>query len=421
MRKNNYIKSIVLACGLLFFIVGVANAQDSTFKPSGKLWGQVFLDDFYKNHSDSLARGVGQYSNGANTTGAVPAVAAETYPINRNELQYRRIYLGYNYDFAPKFSGELLLSSEKDIPGGDLSAAGSFSPFIKYANLRWKGIFKGSDLVVGQMATPGFATSSEVVWGYRSEEKTITDFLGLINSYDMGISLQGKFDPKTANFGYNVLLGDNTKASPVAVGVPNYKIVYGDVYGKFLDKKLLVDLYADYTVTARTPATPTAATFTQSRNIIKLVVGYTTPKFSAGVEGFITTLTNQFVATETVGGKKDTLSPIATGISLFVRGAIIPNKLGFFARYDGFNPNNDVNNTKYSSYKASASGYNDFWLSTEDFITGGLDFTPSKDVHIMPNVWYNGYSAQFTPAAVGTKAKDYDLVYRVTFAYTFGK
>jgi hypothetical protein len=37
----------------------------------------------------------------------------------------------------------------------------------------------------------------------------------------------------------------------------------------------------------------------------------------------------------------------------------------------------------------------------------------------MPNIWYNAYDAQ---AAISNgTAKDYDLVYRVTVAFTFNK
>ena len=100
------------------------------------------MDYYYVAHQDSLGRGTGQYSNGGKTP-----ITGE-YANNRNELQYRRIYLGYNYDIAPKFSAELLLSSEKDVPGGDVSGTGaggaglgSLTQFIKYANIRWKGIF----------------------------------------------------------------------------------------------------------------------------------------------------------------------------------------------------------------------------------------------------------------------------------------
>ncbi|HMG81606.1 MAG TPA: hypothetical protein VK559_01095 [Ferruginibacter sp.] len=401
--------------------------KKDVFVPGGKLWGQVFMDYYYVAHQDSLGRGTGQYSNGGKTP-----ITGE-YAKNRNELQYRRIYIGYNYDIAPKFSAELLLSSEKDVPGGDVSGTGaggagigSLTQFIKYANIRWKGIFPGSDVVVGQMATPAFATSSEPVWGYRSVEKTIADFRGT-NSYDLGISLQGKFDPKKGNYGYNVMFGNGTKAAPAdtvkSTNPGTFKTIYADVYAKFLNKKLIVDLYSDYTLTFRRPGTPTTSSFEQSRNMVKLMVGYTDKRFAVGVEGFITNLSNQMNATGTA--KVDTLSPIATGLSIFARGSIT-SWLNIFARWDGFNPNNSINNGKYSAYNSggfansAGGGYTVAGFAKESFISAGLDFTPNKNVHIIPNIWYNSFASQAKNAA-GDAKKDNTTVYRITFAYTFGK
>ncbi len=75
--------------------------------------------------------------------------------------------------------------------------------FIKAANLRWKNIFHNGDLVMGQMSTPTFATTSEPVWGYRSLEKTIMDMRKIGGSNDVGVSLQGKFNDK-GDYGYNL-------------------------------------------------------------------------------------------------------------------------------------------------------------------------------------------------------------------------
>ncbi len=108
MRKHNYTKSIVLTSGLLacMGIANLANAQkaDSTFKPSGKVWGQVFADGFYKVHADPYGRGAGQYAGTTN------------WPQSINGFQLRRMYLGYTYDISPKYTAELLLSAENNLP-----------------------------------------------------------------------------------------------------------------------------------------------------------------------------------------------------------------------------------------------------------------------------------------------------------------
>ena len=65
----------------------------------------------------------------------------------------------------------------------------------------------------------------------------------------------------------------------------------------------------------------------------------------------------------------------------------------------------------------------------EGFLTVGLDYTPNKNVHIMPNIWMNTYSDMRTkPASYdATKASDRtkyydrksDMVVRLTFFYVF--
>ncbi len=86
-------------------------------------------------------------------------------------FQFRRIYLGYDYNISKKFSAELLLAAEDNFPPGappvgsaagttttfsagnstgDLLANQKLTFYIKNMNIRWKGIWKGTDLVVGE-------------------------------------------------------------------------------------------------------------------------------------------------------------------------------------------------------------------------------------------------------------------------------
>lgn len=352
---------------------------------TGKVWGYSFGDYFYKAHSDSLGRGgSNQYSS--TKTGD-------------NGFALRRLYLGYDFTISKTFSTEILLAAENWNPDNSLA------PFIKYANLRWKNIWKGTDLVIGQSATPAFSKSSEKFWSYRSVEKTITD-IRKTQSYDFGVSLQGQFDEK-GNYGYNVMIGNGRGA----VAENNkFKKFYGDVYGYFLDKKLLLDVYADYERVDWQPE------FHHSRSMFKLFAGYTTPKITFGLEGFLNHGQNDNIAS--INGKKDTLNANALGISAFVRGKIIDQKLNFFARMDMFNPNANYDLTAYQSYKGLSSNYDP--NTKEKFITAGLDFTPIKNVHFMPNVWINTYQNQ-DKSITGKAGSDYDLVYRMTFYYVFGK
>src|SRR5215475_4077549 len=98
----------------LFLLTIATKAQylwnnDSSFKAgranSGRLWGYMFGDYYAKGHSDSLQRGnANQYSG---------------IPTSRTAFQFRRIYLGYDYNITSKFAAELLLAAEENFPAGN--------------------------------------------------------------------------------------------------------------------------------------------------------------------------------------------------------------------------------------------------------------------------------------------------------------
>jgi hypothetical protein len=389
---------------LLFALTGIAQNKtkktDSTFKPSGKLWGYVFADYFYKDHNDSFNRGgSNQYTNIEKT---------------RNEFQIRRAYLGYNYDMTPKFAAELLLAAEDNVVNSSGTASGDLvngklAFYVKLANIRVKNLWEGTDLVLGQVATPAFSLMIEPTWGYRSIERTISD-IRRTPSYDLGATLQGKFDPKKGNYGYNVMVGNGTGAKPEN---DKYKWFYGDLWAKFFNKKLLVDFYADYMRLNWVP------TWHHDRAMLKGFVAYTDTKFTIGVEGFINTLSKDNFATKIAGGV-DTLTVKAKGVSVFARGTLIKNKLAAFARWDSYNPDDKINNNIYNKYVGNTSNYNDP-NTKESFFTVGVDYTPVKNIHFMPNIWYNQYKNQSNPTATGALLKDHDMVYRMTFYYVFGK
>ena len=402
--------------------------SDSAFKASspnsGRLWGYAFGDYYYKAHSDLLNRGGNNQYTGI--------------PKNRNAFQIRRLYLGYDYNISKKFAAEVLLAAEDNFPAfnppasgapsGDQLANGKLSMYVKLANIRWKNIWKGTDLVFGQQATPAFPLLTEKIWNYRSIERTIAD-IRRTPSYDLGAGLQGFFDPKTKDFGYDILVANGSSAKPAAT---SFKWFYGDIYHYFFNKKIVVDLYADYQRLNWQPG------WHHDRQMWKGYVAYTTPALTIGAEGFVNTIRNDTKATLIAGGA-DTINTAAQGISLYIHGDIVKNKLRFFARYDGYNPNKKIDNNVYSNYSGISSpaayntnSYEATYNSTggvasvtptgditakESFLTFGLDFTPYKNVHFMPNVWYNHYSSQL---ASGTNG-GYDLVYRMTFFFVFGK
>lgn len=136
---------IIRICIILSIFISAKSAiaqekqkADSSFKPSGKLWGYSFGDYYYKAHSDSLNRG------GANQYTGIEK--------GRNAFQIRRVYLGYNYDISPKFAAEVLLAAEDNVTNaagvtsGDLLGDGKLSFYVKLANLRWKKYLEGNRL-----------------------------------------------------------------------------------------------------------------------------------------------------------------------------------------------------------------------------------------------------------------------------------
>ncbi len=430
MKRNTTKKLLLLSLIFVAFLVTnnpvkaqFLSSSDSAFKAgtpnSGRLWGYAFGDYAYKGHADSLSRG------GSNQYTGIPQT--------RTTFQFRRIYLGYDYNISKKFSAELLLAAEDNFPAGNPPSSSSPSGdellnnkltfYIKLMNIRWKNIWKGTDLVVGQVGTPAFPAITEKVWSYRSVERTIAD-IRRTPSYDMGAALQGTFDPSTKNFGYDLMLANGSSAKPEG---DNFKWLYGDIYAYVADKKLVFDLYADYERLNWTP------TWHHARSMVKGFIAFNSSAteksmnpgsgFTIGVEGFVNNLKNDLFAAKIAGGT-DTLTNAASGLSMYIHGDIVPDKLRFFARLDIYNPMNKVDNNTYSGYKGNTGNYNDNSYASaagdetykQTFITAGLDFKPTARVHFMPNIWYNAYSSQ-----LANSNKDHDMVFRITFFYAFGK
>lgn len=383
---------------------------DTAWKPVRRFWGLTFGDFYYDAHADASNRG--------------PETNYYNVPTYRNAFQFRRIYLGYDYDINKKFSAEILLSSEPSastavsgtttISSSDNLADNKMSFFIKLADVRVKNIWSGSDLVVGEQLTPLTVMLTEKIWGYRSVEKTIADF-HRSNLYDLGGAIEGNFDPETKNFGYDLMIGNNSQAALLSAANPNtgfYKAFYGDIYAKFLNQTLIFDLYADAMKTA--PAT--AALGGQDHSMIKGFAAYTTPKITFGVEAYSQQIVNGL--TNVTNGKVGENATVEA-ISLYSHGAIFKDQLGFFARYDSYNPDHNLNPADAYTVNTNLPVYNPF--TKEHFITAGLDFSPAKTVHFMPNIWFIQYEDLRNSSTTGYIPDNHTLVYRVTFFYQFGK
>lgn len=432
--KRNFPKQLLFIVAFVFLTIASFGQapflfSDSAYKAvapnSGRIWGYVFGDYYYKSKADSLNRG------GSNQYSGIPQ--------SRNAFQFRRLYLGYDYNYNSKFSAELLLAAEDNFPAynppgtatssGDQLGNNKETFFIKLADVRVKNIFKGTDLVIGEQVTPSFANLTEKIWNYRSIERTIID-IRRTPSYDFGASLQGHYFNNS--FGYNLLVANGTSDKPAS---SSYKWFYGDIWASLANHTIILDLYADY------QRLNYVVGWHHDRQMIKGFIAYNTSPITIGVEGFINNIRHDTKATK-IGGGADTIATMANGISFYAHGDIVPTKLRWFARVDLYNPNSKVDNSKYTAYAGISSpsaymtpGYKFSYAgsttgaptaetstgdptSKETFLTAGLDFMPFRDIHFEPNIWYSHYASQI--AATG-KEGDADVVWRLTFFFVFGK
>ena len=175
---------------------------------------------------------------------------------------------------------------------------------------------------------------------------------------------------------------------------------------------MIFDVYADYAKTA--PAT--AALGAQDHSILKGLAAYTTPAFTFGIEAYTQQIVNG--VTNVTAGKVGQNATVEA-ISFYTRGAIYNDKLGFFARYDSYNPDNNFNGADVYTANTNFTAYSPF--TKEHFITAGLDFSPAKNVHFMPNIWFLQFEDLRDPTTTGYLPDNHILVYRLTFLFQFGK
>ena len=174
-----------------------------------------------------------------------------------------------------------------------------------------------------------------------------------------------------------------------------HKIYSGELYAYLMDRKIVLDLYGDLQ-TAENDRTVT---------VLKGFAGYQSTPFTIGVELL-------FINQNNIKSDGEDAKPF--GYSIFARGQVVKDKLNAFARYDSFNPDNDYRDVDViTSYSAS----NMFRHYDESFFVAGLDYTPHKNVHIMPNIWVNSYSPKADAEIL--PERDADVVPRVTFYFIF--
>ncbi len=350
---TKYILSAVLCC-IYFFIPASIIAQESQPAPKGKFSGYMFGDYYYNIQQK------------------------DTSKKDLNGFQFRRVYFTYDYAIAPNFDTRFRLEDDQ----AELFSNNKFGVFVKDAYLKWKEVFKGSNLVFGLSPTPTYDASEEA-WGYRSLEKTIMDLRGIVPSRDLGIDLKGKITDD-GDVNYWLKIGNNSGNTPEN---DKFKRYYGQLHFKPTPNLQLI-ASADYDAEAKITDSFDHQAKDNNRVVVSGFVNYKeTDKYSFGVEAFYKTAQNNFRPSPAVALENQN----TFGVTFFGWG-ILSDDVRLVGRFDLYDPNTSVD--KDGNY----------------LFIGALDYLPSPDVHIMPNIYVQSYQA--------TSAES-DIVARVTMFYLF--
>ncbi|MBZ0199039.1 MAG: hypothetical protein K8H86_04165, partial [Ignavibacteriaceae bacterium] len=333
----------------------LALAQDKV-----KISGAAFGDYFYNIENSSIAKK------------------------DLNGFQFRRIFFTTDFAVADNFDSRFRL--EADQSSNSLTTGGKLGVMVKDAYLKWKGIFDGSDLVMGISPTPAF-DASEAAWGYRTLEKTILDLDGIVSSRDFGIDLKGKLTG-SGSVNYWVKIANNSGNAPET---DKYKRIYGLLKFK-LSENLQATVYADFTFKADKLDAFDNQGKSNNQVVGSAFLGYKQNEdFSIGVEAFATTIQNNFTKSAAEALQNQT----GIGFSVWGWGAL-SETIKLVGRFDNYDPN--------SNYDADGTS----------FFMAGVDYKAAKNVSVIPNVQFFNYQAK---DASGKTKKD--LTARVTLAYTF--
>jgi len=264
----------------------------------------------------------------------------------QNGFEFRRIYLTYDLKWDDDFSGRVRL----EMNDGGFGSGNKMEPFVKHAYVRYRK--SGKALYMGLSGTPTWGVSEEV-WGYRSVRKTIMDLNKIASSADMGLAFQGQLDGEGKVNAHVMLANGSGQASEG----DNNKKIYALLH--FKPNALNATAYVDWE----------KRTGSQDRMTVGGFLGLMKDGFQGGIEGFLQNRNNPAGDVQ------------VRGVSVFGSGAV-SEKSKAFGRVDFYDPSDKVGGDR-----------------TLHFI-GGLDFEPTKDVHLMPNVLVTSFQATGVDAEV---------------------
>lgn len=375
-------RSIAFLIAGVFAVSGVLVAQDNN-QPKGKFSGYMMGDYFYNITRNATA----------------PGNAALTGDKSMQGFQFRRIYFTYDNDISSVFTSRFRLEADqgalttgKKSTDGDGTYDGKISVFVKDAFLKWKNVFKGSDLTFGIQPTTAYDIS-EAAWGYRSLEKTIMDLRGIIPSRDFGLSLRGKID-EDGMFNYWAMVANGDGNKPASTKFKRYSLTLQVKPDNNWQATLTGDYKAMPSIDDPTSTSVPRTTISNDMLTGALFVGYkATDQYSFGVEGFMASDFNGY--TDPSGHTLKNLNLM--GVSAFLT-VNLEDDIILIGRYDYYDPNTN------SDSKGDSRNY----------IIGALAWKPDKNVSIMPNVQIETYETPISGTSI-----DAAVTGRLTFYYIF--
>ena len=284
---------------------------------------------------------------------------------DQNGLWMRRVYLTYDMNKSDKVS--LRFRLESGSPG--VGAAGKMEPFAKDAYLKWTP-GGGRTVYIGLSGTPTF-TGVEEAWGYRHVEKTPVDLYQLGSTRDFGIGVKHKLSDQVD---LHVMIGNGN-----STGAENNK-------GKKYMASAGLALTDDITVRANFDFDDQAgkATFMTAQ----VLLFQKTETFRWGL---------QYVLNNQDNGTTDQSVNVAAGYVVFD----LNDGTTVLARVDALLDENPRAGGGYLPLVNTSKHY---------FILAGVDFSPEKNFHVIPNAEIVVYDQS---------GIDPDIVPRITFSYTF--
>jgi hypothetical protein len=298
---------------------------------------------------------------------------------DRNGFQFRRVYFTYDKGLSEAFKARFRLEmNSPSFPDKEKNV--KLNPFIKHGYLKWTKEDWRTHVYFGLSGTPTWEVI-EALWGYRSVAETLLDMQKLGGSTDFAVAVFGNFDAGK-KLSFHAMVGNG---SGVSGEIDSDKKFYLSLTARPI-KGVVAEGYGDFE-TSETD---------QERYTVQGFLAYEREQFRIGAQ-----LANQ---TRKQGEDKANLNLMAG--SVFGAAQLIEKKLWALARFDRmFDPNPDAEKIAYAPYDKTAKS---------NTLIFGIDWTPIKDVHLIPNLFLIFYDEPEK-----SEKPDAAIVPRLTVYYTY--